>query len=411
MSSTAQPANHFFPRKSTALSSKRIFLILDSEPSIHPSQAPKSFEPSGMSRQTALGNRTAQMPLADRNERILSATSTRPSRQHSAFGSSLPPSNKQSSVSTTQLANASRQPASRPGSARPTSADLLHGRGKTVMYEQLARATTARPSSGRATGRAVATFTPTNRYVDQAAAGSLRARAGVDGGVDSGVSIGSTSAYTTRYRPPVVVSNATLRERDWNNPNSPASRVKSAGVTRSRPETAPIASVRTPVNTHTRAVIAPSSTASTARVQSALEKLAVSNPVVHAVTDEPRGSPPPRRESRFDARRDDEEHETLADIVAASVPPAVRTTPASIDQRRTGPAGRELRGIRGDRAEVGQRGGFRSFTRISFRRNIGTDGFTDGPIVRSAKRPALLRRGEARDGHRVRQRALPAPGV
>ena len=174
------------------------------------------------------------------------------------------------------------------------------------MYEQLARATTARPSSGRATGRAVATFTPTNRYVDQAAAGSLRARAGVDVGVDSGVSIGSTSTYTTRYRPPVVVSNATLRERDWNNPNSPASRVKSAGVTRSRPETAPIASVRTPVNTHTRAVIAPSSTASTARVQSALEKLAVSNPVVHAVTDEPRGSPPPRRESRFDARLDDE---------------------------------------------------------------------------------------------------------
>ena len=193
------------------------------------------------------------MPLADRNERILSATSTRPSRQHSAFGSSLPPSNKQSSVSTTQLANASRQPASRPGSARPTSADLLHGRGKTVMYEQLARATTARPSSGRATGRAVATFTPTNRYVDQAAAGSLRARAGVDGGVDSGVSIGSTSAYTTRYRPPVVVSNATLRERDWNNPNSPASRVKSSsGVTRSRPETAPIASIRTPVNTRAR---------------------------------------------------------------------------------------------------------------------------------------------------------------
>ena len=95
------------------------------------------------------------------------------------------------------------------------------------MYEQLARATTARPSSGRATGRAVATFTPTNRYVDQAAAGSLRARAGVDGGVDSGVSIGSMSTYTTRYRPPVVVSNATLRERDWNNPNSPASRVKS----------------------------------------------------------------------------------------------------------------------------------------------------------------------------------------
>ena len=270
------------------------------------------------------------MPLADRNERILSATSTRPSRQHSAFGSSLPPSNKQSSVSTTQLTNASRQPASRPGSARPTSADLLHGRGKTVMYEQLARATTARPSSGRATGRAVATFTPTNRYVDQAAAGSLRARAGVDGGVDSGVSVGSSaSAHTTRYRPPVVVSNATLRERDWNNPNSPASRVKSSsGVVRSRPETAPIASIRTPVNMHTRAVIAPSSTASTARVQSALEKLAVSNPVVHAVTDEPRGSPPPRRESRFDIRRDDEEPETLADIVAASVPPAVRTTPA-----------------------------------------------------------------------------------
>jgi hypothetical protein len=198
------------------------------------------------------------------------------------------------------------------------------------MYEQLARATTARPSSGRATGRAVATFTPTNRYVDQAAAGSLRARAGVDGGVDSGVSVGSSaSAHTTRYRPPVVVSNATLRERDWNNPNSPASRVKSSsGVVRSRPETAPIASIRTPVNMHTRAVIAPSSTASTARVQSALEKLAVSNPVVHAVTDEPRGSPPPRRESRFDIRRDDEEPETLADIVAASVPPAVRTTPA-----------------------------------------------------------------------------------
>ena len=352
------------------------------------------------------------MPLADRNERILSATSTRPSRQHSAFGSSLPPSNKQSSVSTTQLANASRQPASRPGSARPTSADLLHGRGKTVMYEQLARATTARPSSGRATGRAVATFTPTNRYVDQAAAGSLRARAGVDGGVDSGVSIGSTSAYTTRYRPPVVVSNATLRERDWNNPNSPASRVKSsAGVTRSRPETAPIASVRTPVNTRTRVVIAPSSTASTARVQSALEKLAVSNPVVHAVTDEPRGSPPPRRESRFDARRDDEEHETLADIVAASVPPAVRTTPASIEQHVPAPrvvnyavsAGIEPRSVN---AEASARS-----PGDSFRRNIGTDGFTDGPIVRSAKRPALLRRGEARDGHRVRQRALPAPGV
>jgi len=354
------------------------------------------------------------MPLVDRNERILSATSTRPSRQHSAFGSSLPPSNKQSSVSTTQLTNASRQPASRPGSARPTSADLLHGRGKTVMYEQLARATTARPSSGRATGRAVATFTPTNRYVDQAAAGSLRARAGVDGGVDSGVSVGSSaSAHTTRYRPPVVVSNATLRERDWNNPNSPASRVKSSsGVVRSRPETAPIASIRTPVNMHTRAVIAPSSTASTARVQSALEKLAVSNPVVHAVTDEPRGSPPPRRESRFDIRRDDEEPETLADIVAASVPPAVRTTPAPPHRTiRTGPAGRELRGIRGDRAEVGQSGGFRSFTRISFRRNIGTDGVTDGPIVRSANGTALLRRGEARDGHRVRQRALPAPGV
>ena len=307
------------------MSSKRIFLILNSEPSIHPSQAPKSFEPSGMSKQTALGNRTAQMPLADRNERILSATSTRP-RQHSAFGSSLPPSKQSTMNPATQLANtnASRQPASRPGSARPTSADLLHGRGKTVMYEQLARATTARPSSGRATGRAVATFTPTNRYVDQAAAGSLRARAGVDVGVDSGVSTGSTSAYTTRYRPPVVVSNATLRERDWNNPNSPASRVKSAGVTRSRPETAPIASIRTPVNTRAIAP-APSSTA-TARVQSALEKLAVSDPVT-AVTDEPT-SVQPRREARFDARRDDLEPETLADIVAASVPPAVRTTPA-----------------------------------------------------------------------------------
>ena len=79
--------------------------------------------------------------------------------------------------------------------------------------------------------------------------------------------------------------------------------------------------------------------------------------------------------------------------------------------RRTGPAGRELRGIRGDRAEVGQRGGFRSITGDSFDRVGAAGGFTDGPIVRSAKRPALLRRGEARDGHRVRQRALPAPGV
>ena len=61
-------------------------------------------------------------------------------------------------------------------------------------------------------------------------------------------------------------------------------------------------------------------------MQAALEKLAVSDPVT-AVTDEPT-SVQPRRESRFDVRRDDLEHETLADIVAASVPPAVRTTPA-----------------------------------------------------------------------------------
>ena len=188
------------------------------------------------------------------------------------------------------------------------------------MYEQLRASTSAqRPFSGRATGRAVATFTPTNRYVEDAAARSMRAAA-------DEASNASISARSRAYRPPVVVSNVELRERGWNNPNSPATRVKT-GQMRSTDGSkggvgvgvGPVGDRVGPVPSFARAPVDRS-----ALEMSALEKLAISPPAL-PVNEEATGL------SVIPASTGLSPGAPLADIVAASRPVAASSTACAPD--------------------------------------------------------------------------------